>query len=426
MRMFLPNLDKREYRLKEDALASRISISGDLSGAAVEIIRTRSQVRNCSKTIKETHEILDELANNNSMEAQVVVLKQIINTYTPGQIYWIIRIIVKDLKIGMTENTILTAFHKNAKDAFDCGQDLYYICKELADVSAKFSNEDISMFHPIIPQRGVKNVQGEFKKFDSDNRKMFATFDSDTAPYFYVEEKIDGDRMQLHYNPDIDKFMWFTRNQNDFTERFGSSSKDTGKLSSRIYTSLPSKRVVLDGEMVALDPKTDTILPFGTLRTSTQNYTQDTDEAQPYFIVFDILWFDDKLIMPYPLKDRILLLKSVIKDQQSTIKLIPRKKLTLETEIMEELNEAIKRREEGLMVKMPYASYQIKKVNSWLKFKPDYLDTLVENCDLLVVGAKYGTGRRKNCLAQFFCVIRDDTVSNVESPRYAISSREYI
>lgn len=38
------------------------------------------------------------------------------------------------------------------------------------------------------------------------------------------------------------------------------------------------------------------------------------------------------------------------------------------------------------MVKMPFAGYQIKKTNAWLKYKPDYMDSLVENCDLLVVG----------------------------------------
>lgn len=41
---------------------------------------------------------------------------------------------------------------------------------------------------------------------------------------------------------------------------------------------------------------------------------------------------------------------------------------------------------EGLMVKMPFARYDMKKTNAWLKLKPDYMDALVENCNLLVVG----------------------------------------
>ncbi|KAG0736757.1 hypothetical protein G6F17_012210 [Rhizopus arrhizus] len=67
---------------------------------------------------------------------------------------------------------------------------------------------------------------------------------------------------------------------------------------------------------------------------------------------------------------------------------------------------------------MPYASYQIKQTNAWLKVKPDYMDSFLDNCDLLVVGAKYGTGRRNHSLAQFFCAIRDDSIPDYEHPKF--------
>ncbi|KAG1046723.1 hypothetical protein G6F43_010802 [Rhizopus delemar] len=443
MRMFLPKLDSREYGLKEDALAVRLvkalsldvssghgehlknwrlpskisPVSGDLANVAYEKIKDRSSVSVGTKTIKETHEILDELANSNSMEKHVSILKRMIKSYTPSEMQWIIRIIVKDLKIGLSENSVLTVFHKDAKAAYDSGKSLYYICRELMHSSAKFNDEHISIFYPLKPQRGVRNSNDEFKKFIEDNQKLFLRHSS-KAPYFYVEEKIDGDRMQLHYDPGLDKFMWFTRNQNNFTLRFGSNSNDTGKLSSQIYKGLPSKRVILDGEMVAFDPKTNVILPFGTVRTSTQNDIEDSDEAHPCFIVFDILWFDDKLMMPYPLEERLYLLESIITNQGNSLKLLTRKKMTTEEEAMNELNEAMKMRMEGLMLKMPYASYQIKQTNAWLKVKPDYMDSLLDNCDLLVVGAKYGTGRRNHSLAQFFCAIRDDSIPDYEHPKF--------
>ncbi|CEJ01460.1 hypothetical protein RMCBS344292_15487 [Rhizopus microsporus] len=256
----------------------------------------------------------------------------------------------------MTENSILGAFHKDAKAAYDSGQSLHYICSELTTSTAKFNDEHISIFYPLKPQRGVKNSDKELKKFLNDNQQLFIKRNIKETPYCYVEEKIDGDRMQMHYDPEADKFMWFTRNQNDFTERF--------------------------------------------------------------VIVFDILWFDDKLMMQYPLEERIYLLNSLITPQGNYLKLIPRKKLHTEEELMNELNAAIDMRMEGLMVKMPFARYDMKKTNAWLKLKPDYMDALVENCNLLVVGAKYGTGRRSNKLAQFFCAVRDDTIPETEEPRF--------
>ncbi|KAL4206229.1 ATP dependent DNA ligase domain-containing protein [Rhizopus microsporus] len=444
MRLFLPKLDTREYSLKEDALAVRLvkalglnpssdhgqhlknwrlpskisAACGDLPSIAHEKIKDRSNVSFSTKTVKETHEILDELANSNSMNNHIQILKRMIKTYTPSQIRWLLRIIVKDLKIGMTENSILGAFHKDAKAAYDSGQSLHYICNELTTSTAKFNDEHISIFYPLKPQRGVKNSDKELKKFLNDNQQLFIKRNIKETPYCYVEEKIDGDRMQMHYDPEADKFMWFTRNQNDFTERFGHSSKDYGRLSSKIFKGLPSKRVILDGEMVAHDPKTGIILPFGTVRTSTQNDPWDSDDSQPCFIVFDILWFDDKLMMQYPLEERIYLLNSLITPQGNYLKLIPRKKLHTEEELMNELNAAIDMRMEGLMVKMPFARYDMKKTNAWLKLKPDYMDALVENCNLLVVGAKYGTGRRSNKLAQFFCAVRDDTIPETEEPRF--------
>ncbi len=61
-------------------------------------------------------------------------------------------------------------------------------------------------------------------------------------------------------------------------------------------------------------------------------------------IVFDILWFDDKLMMPYPLEERIYLLESIITNQGTSLKLLTRKKMTTEEEVMNELNEAMKMR----------------------------------------------------------------------------------
>lgn len=46
-----------------------------------------------------------------------------------------------DLKIGLSENSVLTVFHKDAKAAYDSGKSLYYICHELMHSSAKFNDE---------------------------------------------------------------------------------------------------------------------------------------------------------------------------------------------------------------------------------------------------------------------------------------------
>lgn len=77
------------------------------------------------------------------------------------------------------------------------------------------------------------------------------------------------------------------RKQNDNSRRYGDTSKNTAKLSSRIFRGLPNRRYflspafdcevlitnrnlscILDGEMVAYDPTFKGFLPFGTLKST--------------------------------------------------------------------------------------------------------------------------------------------------------------
>lgn len=96
---------------------------------------------------------------------------------------------------------------------------------------------------------------------------------------FYSEQKLDGERMLMHYDPDQDRFAWFTRKKNDNTKRYGSSSSDHRKLSGHIYQGLPKRSIILDGEMVAYDPTVDGFLPFGTLKSTSVNSEGHTVES---------------------------------------------------------------------------------------------------------------------------------------------------
>jgi len=52
------------------------------------------------------------------------------------------------------------------------------------------------------------------------------------------------------------------------------------------------------------------------------------------------------------------------------------------------LNEAIDRREEGIIVKNPLSTYapNKRKDSGWFKVKPEYVDGVVDDLDLVVIG----------------------------------------
>ncbi|KAI9273429.1 ATP dependent DNA ligase domain-containing protein [Helicostylum pulchrum] len=455
-RLLMPIYAHRMYGLKETTLANIIikalSItpsspdgeylrhfkrpqkhrpSGVFHLAVYEVISSRSLVRASSQTVKDINNLLDSLStrtdsgidNDETVNSkQVHVFKTMIHLYTPHQIQWIIRIILKDLRIGMSETSILSILHPNAKELYDAGRSLIEVCETIANPLSELSSfNGVRLFTPCIPQCGFKCLSSNI---DANIAKL--------SKPFYAEQKLDGERMLMHYDPEIDKFMWFTRRKNDNTRRYGTSSRDMHKLSGHIAKGLPARSIILDGEMIAYDPSVGGFLPFGTLKSTSKNKEGDFVESvgvnvdindatkpHPCYVVFDVLFYNGKSLINNTLRERLFLLDITVKNQNNHMKLIPRVELSTQEEIMQKLDEAVKNQEEGLVIKDPSSKYVLNsRLSSWIKFKPEYIDSMVENCDLLVVGAKYGSGKYGGVLRQVLCAVRDDTIPLEDPPKF--------
>ncbi len=89
---------------------------------------------------------------------------------------WIIRIILKDLKLSIKLETVLNAFHKDAYDYFNLTNSLLQAVKKFQNPKVSLDDE-ISLFNPIRPMlAGKKNIN---------------FFKHQSHPYF-VETKYDG------------------------------------------------------------------------------------------------------------------------------------------------------------------------------------------------------------------------------------------
>ncbi|CAG8491985.1 485_t:CDS:10 [Acaulospora colombiana] len=77
-------------------------------------------------------------------------------------------------------------------------------------------------------------------------------------------------------------------------------------------------------------------------------------------------------------------------------------------DLSEALDEANMKRQEGIMVKNPTSNYILnERTDDCIKVKLDYLDTLGDSLDLLIIGADYGVGKRSNAFGSFMCGLRD-------------------
>jgi len=75
-------------------------------------------------------------------------------------------------------------------------------------------------------------------------------------------------------------------------------------------------------------------------------------------------------------------------------------------ECIDALNDAIDAREEGIMVKDPESIYRPNtRKGGWYKLKPDYINGLTDQLDVLVVGGYFGIGSRSRMMSHFLCAV---------------------
>ena len=74
-------------------------------------------------------------------------------------------------------------------------------------------------------------------------------------------------------------------------------------------------------------------------------------------------------------------------------------------------------RGEGLVIKNLESEYTLHgREDDWIKVKPEYMDSLGEEVDVLVMGGFWGSGRRGGMLSSFMCGVLDD--SDPDHPKY--------
>lgn len=104
---------------------------------------------------------------------------------------------------------------------FDITSDLKRVCWQLYDPSVSISTKEIrpfSCFKPQVANFAMKDYNELISKIGVD--------------MFYIEEKYDGERLQLHMRDG--EFKYFSRSGIETTKRYGSSYSQKGTFTSFI------------------------------------------------------------------------------------------------------------------------------------------------------------------------------------------------
>lgn len=383
------------------------SMAGEFSKLLVEEIKKQSEVEQTLLSIDDINKQLDALAAANSSAQKLEIVKVWLQQVSPDDHLWLIRIILQDLQVGMSTNTVLSCLHKCAPELFNICTDIKVVCHTLYSPTvlpqdAETRLKPFKIFKPMLAKRSAKDLPDIVSMMLSGKHKEFL-----------IEEKMDGERMQLHKSGE--KYQFWSRTGKDYTYLYG-ADPSTGLLTPYIHTAFKSAvdEVILDGEMLAWDPQAEKIMRFGSVKSLKS--TDDGNSPRALFKVFDILYLKGKgkpegtSFVNKPLLERRQVMESgrVFEEVGTRFEICYNVRGQNTQDVRESLQKILEQMGEGLIIKRLDSRYLMNgRTDDWYKVKPDYMDELGETFEALAIGGFWGRGKRGGKLGSFLVALID-------------------
>lgn len=461
VRLIFPNRDGRKYHIKDVALTRLVSRLlnlakgltdytiiqnwkklyqlklrlagtgerhqlGDLPLLVSRIIlrrRDQSAPVKSSVTVDEVNEILDRLTEKTLAREQADLLSPFIDKLTIPEVRFFFQMILKESMLSFFERSFFVAWHPDAYDLYKVCNDMRRIFWILVDPEVRLLPQQLCVqpMYQFVPQSSKKleiSYDNLCRKMtvpmlrEGKDRKLLSAYDElEVEGHFLIEEKIDGDRMLMHMVEG--KYLWHTRRRRDYTLVYG-ENVHVGSLTKHLAQAFhPSvKTIVLDGEMVAWSKDREMLLPFGTLRSAAVQEAlkefnlvdvYEGNNSWPLYIIFDILHLNGQDLSQLPLFYRKQLLSNVVREVPHRFEILLWVKASTPQDLKANMQRIVCEHNEGIMVKSLLLKYRVHSRDStWIKVKPEYLESFGENLDLVVVGK---IGRVKT---SYICGLRDD------------------
>ncbi|KAM9766683.1 DNA ligase 4 isoform 2-T4 [Menidia menidia] len=378
------------------APASSQGEAGDFAGVAYFVLRKRCSGQS-SLSVAEVNGFLDSVAVNNAGRQKDQVRRSLLHLLTRSSALeqkWLIRMILKDMKLGVSRDSVLQAFHPDACELFNVSTDLRRVCGQLhrRDVSlGEVSVQLFSAFKPMLA--AVADLRGVQRLLEAGEE-------------LYVQTKLDGERIQMHKDGDV--YRYFSRNGFEYTQQFGGSPLE-GALTPHIHAQIRAASCILDGEMMAFSPTAGVFMQKGAHFDIKRLRPAEDSDLQACFCAFDLLLLDGEKLGGAPLSRRLELLAGAVLPLAGRLTLVASGRAGSLREVVDALNAAIDAREEGVMLKEPRSLYRPdRRGEGWIKVKPEYVDGLMDELDLLIVGGYWGTGRRGGMMSHFLLAVAED------------------
>ena len=158
--------------------------------------------------------------------------------------------------------------------------------------------------------------------------------------------------------------------------------------------------------MVVWDSEKQQVAPFGmnkqvAMRTEEEEEAANSGHLQICYKVFDILYIkghgdsEEINLMGARLQDRKIVLNRIIKEVPNILEIVRGKECMTVDEVFEEFNQSVYKNEEGIMIKKLDSAYKPnERSNNWIKLKGEYIDSIGDTLDLIIIGGYFGERKR--------------------------------
>ncbi|MBW2974060.1 ATP-dependent DNA ligase [Candidatus Woesearchaeota archaeon] len=370
---------------------------GDVGLTAEALCGRKRKALDVKDVFTSLHKIA-EASGAGSQETKIRILAGLLKSASALEARYIARLVLGTLRLGASDQTLLDslsiAFTGTKKNKPKL-EHAYHICPDVCLIAETVAKKGLKGLDKINVKVGVP-IQMMLAQRVKSIQEILDKIKGKMA----VEEKYDGERMQVHIRKG--KVKIYSRRMDDITAQFPD-------VVAAIKRQVKCKSCVIEGECCAVDKK-GKLLPFQTLMQRRRKYDVEKyiKKIPVCLFLFDLLYLDGKsyILKDYP--ERYKALKKVVKRQTNNLRLANRIVTNDLKDIQKFFDKMVKHGAEGIMVKS-CGKNSVYKAGTrgwlWIKWKKEYMKGMVDTFDLVVVGAFKGRGRRAGSYGSLLCAV---------------------
>lgn len=359
-------------------------------------------------TIEQVYDTLTKIAmlqGEGSRDIKIRLLSSLLTIADAKEAKFIVRFVEGRLRLGVGDATIMDGLAGAFGVPRDVIERAYNIYPDLGTIAKMLAEKGVQELRSLHPTPGIP-LRPMLAERASDPNEII----SKAGTPCLAEFKYDGERAQIHKKGNN---IWvFSRRLEEITHRY----PDVVEMALKY---IKANDVIIEGEIVAIDPETREYRPFQELmHRKRKKEIQEAIKEYPVVVrLFDCLYVDGIDLTIKPLNERREWLKKIIEESEE-FRLAEHMVVRDVKELDEFFLKAVENGMEGIMVKsLGLDSIYQAGVRGWLwiKYKRDYRSEMIDTVDLVVVGAFYGKGKRAGSFGALLAAAFDPDTNNFKT-----------